>query len=275
VTLNMVTKRGTNEWRGSGRFITTTTPGRATLDFARATSPRRAAWNNNRRRRPPFRQGNRHRRHRDYGAELGGPIVATGCGSGPTTASRTSHLLTIPTSTDYTELDTYGAKLNAQLTSNNSLVGFYNYGDKIKIGRNAGPTRPQPTTWNQTGPTDIYKLEDTHIFGSNFYLTGMVSYVGGGFQLTPQGGLDGNPNSVTSDARHRASGRTTSCTTRPTVRRSRRSSTAATSSTPATSTTSSSSAPATARSRSSPSRPGRASRSCRHRRHLWLGTQRP
>jgi hypothetical protein len=40
-------------------------------------------------------------------------------------------------------------------------VGFYNYGDKIKNGRNAGPLRPQPTTWNQTGPTDIYKLEDT------------------------------------------------------------------------------------------------------------------
>ena len=68
---------------------------------------------------------------------------------------------------------------------------FYNYGDKIKNGRNAGPTRPQLTTWNQTGPTDIWKLEDTHVFSSSFFLTGMASYVGGGFQLTPQGGLDG------------------------------------------------------------------------------------
>jgi hypothetical protein len=30
------------------------------------------------------------------------------------------------------------------------------------------------------------KLEDTHIFSSNFYLTGLASYVNGGFQLAPQ-----------------------------------------------------------------------------------------
>ncbi|HET6618133.1 MAG TPA: TonB-dependent receptor [Gemmatimonadota bacterium] len=33
-----------------------------------------------------------------------------------------------------------------------------------------------------------YQLEDTHIFNSNFYLTGMTSYVNGGFQLAPQAG---------------------------------------------------------------------------------------
>ena len=41
----------------------------------------------------------------------------------------------------------------------------------------AGARRPEP-----------YKLEDTHIFSSSFYLTGMSSYVNGGFQLVPQGG---------------------------------------------------------------------------------------
>src|SRR5678815_779490 len=33
------------------------------------------------------------------------------------------------------------------------------------------------------------KLEDTHIFGSNFFLTGMYSESDGGFYLTPQGGI--------------------------------------------------------------------------------------
>ncbi|MEM6453753.1 MAG: hypothetical protein AAF772_01530, partial [Acidobacteriota bacterium] len=103
-------------------------------------------------------------------------------------------LLTLDDVSDFTELESYAAKLNAQLTPSNSAIAFYHYGDKVKIGRNAGPTRPQPTTWNQTGPTDIYKLEDTHIFSSSFYLTGMASYVGGGFALAPQGGGIGDPS---------------------------------------------------------------------------------
>ena len=61
----------------------------------------------------------------------------------------------------------------------------------MKIGRNAGPPRPQETTWDQSdfGPEPTaYKVEDTQIFGSNFYLTGMYSMVNGGFQLVPEGG---------------------------------------------------------------------------------------
>ena len=44
------------------------------------------------------------------------------------------------------------------------------------------------TTWNQTGPTELWKLEDTHIFGTSFYLTAMASKVEGGFALDPNGG---------------------------------------------------------------------------------------
>ena len=51
----------------------------------------------------------------------------------------------------------------------------------------------QETTWNQAkfgdDPT-AYELEDTHIFSSNFYLTGLYSIVNGGFQLVPQGGFN-------------------------------------------------------------------------------------
>ncbi len=55
-------------------------------------------------------------------------------------------------------------------------------------------TLPQETTWNKSrfGPDpNSYKIEDTHIFSSNFYLTGLYSKVNGGFQLTPQGGSGG------------------------------------------------------------------------------------
>ncbi|MDX1624450.1 MAG: carboxypeptidase-like regulatory domain-containing protein [Gemmatimonadota bacterium] len=41
------------------------------------------------------------------------------------------------------------------------------------------------TTWDQEGPTEIFKLEDTHVFSTSFFLTGLSSYVGGGFQAVP------------------------------------------------------------------------------------------
>ncbi len=49
----------------------------------------------------------------------------------------------------------------------------------------------QQTTWDPSrfgdDPT-AGKLEDTHIFSSNFYLTGLYSVVNGGFQLVPEEG---------------------------------------------------------------------------------------
>lgn len=193
VTLNMVTKRGTNEWRFSARYLLTDDSWQSSSDLSASEFPQSQLDNlaNNG---IQFTNSNRIVDVKDYGIEGGGPIVRDRVWFWGSYGVQKVDLLTTVTvaspngETDFTELESYAAKLNAQLSANNSLTGFYHYGDKIKIGRNAGPTRPGPTTWNQTGPTDIYKLEDTHIFNSNFYLTGMASYVGGGFQLVPQGG---------------------------------------------------------------------------------------
>ena len=190
VTLNMVTKRGTNEWRGSGRFIKADDSWQSDLEFSQGDLGSGQE---------EFNQGNRIVSVEDYGVEVGGPILRDKVWIWANYGKTEVDLLTIDDFSDFTELEDYGAKLNAQVTASNSLVGFYNFGDKIKLGRNAGPTRPQETTWNQTGPTDIYKLEDTHVFSSSFFLTGMASFVGGGFQLTPQGGLDGPPTTFDAD----------------------------------------------------------------------------
>jgi hypothetical protein len=195
VTLNMVTKRGTNQWRASGRFIYAEDSWQSDTDLDEGDLATAGPWNRNNAQ-PAFKQGNRIVSVEDYGADVGGPIVQDKLWIWANYGVQEVDLLTIADVSDFTELETYGAKLNAQLGSSNSATFFYNYGDKIKNGRNAGPTRPQETTWNQTGPTDIWKLEDTHIFASNFYLTGMASDVGGGFQLTPQGGLGGPTSEV-------------------------------------------------------------------------------
>src|SRR5437773_10097356 len=61
VQLNMVTKRGTNDFRGSGRYFYT--PGGYQAD---ATVPKEAA--------PYLAQANAIKFVRDFGGEVGGPI---------------------------------------------------------------------------------------------------------------------------------------------------------------------------------------------------------
>ncbi len=193
VAINMVTKRGTNEWRGSGRYLLTDEDWQSDLapdagDFA-APGP----WNRGNAQ-ARFKQGNRTQQVEDYGLEAGGALVTDRMWLWGSYGVQDIAALTIDDVTDLTELESSAAKLNVQLAKGNELVAFFHNGEKLKEGRDAGPLRPQPTTWNQDGPTTIYKLEDTHLFNSNFYLNGMASYVESGFGLTPQAGGVGDPS---------------------------------------------------------------------------------
>jgi hypothetical protein len=191
VVLNMVTKRGTNEWRGTARYYLTDQDYQSDLEFNEGDLGQAGAWNGNRAQ-TSFKQGNRIVSVEDYGGEIGGPIVRDRLWIWGSYGLQEVDLLTIADVSDFTELETFNLKLNAQITPANSATFFALNSDKVKIGRNAGPTRPQQTTWNQSkfgdDPTAA-KIEDTHIFSSNFYLTGLYSIVNGGFQLDPQGGL--------------------------------------------------------------------------------------
>ena len=192
VVLNMVTKRGTNEWRGSGRYLRPTTRAcQANLDFdQRRPRPGRPLERQPRPGRLQAGQPDRQRT-RTTAPRSAARSSRTACGSGAPTASSKIDLLTINDFSDKTTLKNWNAKLNAQIAPSNSATGFAFNSDKIKIGRNAGPPRPQETTWDQGnfGPEPTaYKVEDTQIFGTNFYLTGMYSKVNGGFQLVPEGG---------------------------------------------------------------------------------------
>ena len=190
VTLNMVTKRGTNDWRGSGRYYADDKGSQGNLDLDSSELGKPGPWNGNHTQQS-FKQGNRIEANKEWGAEVGGPVVRDRLWIWGSYSRQNIDLLTVNDFSDKTTLKDWNGKLNAQITPSNSATAFAFNGDKIKLGRNAGPLRPQETTWDQSnfGPSPTgYKAEDTQIIGSNFFVSGMYSVVNGGFQLAPEGG---------------------------------------------------------------------------------------
>src|SRR6185436_10035632 len=172
-TVNQVTKRGINEWRGQARYLRTD-----------------GAWQSDAVELEPGVVGNQIDTVEEYGADAGGPlwkdhlwIWASDGESDIKNIARGGQL-------DRTKLEDFNSKLNFQTGSQNSGVFHYWTNDKLKFGRGAGPTRAPETTLDQTTPQDIYKVEDTWIPGSSFYATALWSRDDGIFTLSPLGGLD-------------------------------------------------------------------------------------
>lgn len=199
VQINLVTKRGTNEFRGSARYLVTDDNWQSDPNVKSGDLGKAGPWNRNNAQ-PAFSRSNKIAKVEDYGGEVGGPILKDRVWIWASYAKNDVEKYALGLNNtlipDNTFLKTWVGKVNAQITQSTSFQGFYHEGDKIKFGRNAGPTRPKETTWNQTGPSPIWKAELTQLFGSNLFLTALYSEVEGGFQLVPQSGLNA-PDMVT------------------------------------------------------------------------------
>jgi len=190
VQLNMVTKRGTNEFKGSARLFNTShsyqsnpkIPVQAASYLARVNEINNIG---------------------DEGVEIGGPIWRDkvwfwGAFGEQKIDILTAALVAGERFRDKTTLKNENLKLNAQPSASNSLTVVDQYGAKIKLGRNVSTARFPETGWNQnnnygggagslTSPT-LWKIEDTQLLGPNLYLTGLYSKVQGGFQLIADNG---------------------------------------------------------------------------------------
>jgi hypothetical protein len=178
VTINQVTKRGTNEWQGNARFLRT--DGEYQSD-------------------PFLPQGNRIDQVDEYGLDVGGPLWRDHLWIwGSYGESDIRNLTPSPGSApdepasqlDRTVLRDSNFKLNFQTGASNSGVLHYWTNNKLKFGRDAGPRRAPETTLDQTTPQDIYKAEDTWVARPDLVLTVLASRDDGIFTLAPQGGLD-------------------------------------------------------------------------------------
>jgi len=179
VHLNMVTKRGNNELRGSGRWFWTDKQLQSD-----ATIPDEAT--------DYLGEGGHSIDHiDDYGIEAGGPIIrdklwAWGAYSGNNIDNFASGDVFVTA----TKLRNINAKLNAQLMPENNAEVFFMWAAKDVDGRGLSATRPIETARNQRGPGYIAKLQDTHVFSQNLYLTGTFAKIQNHWNQTPIGGRD-------------------------------------------------------------------------------------
>ncbi len=195
VVVNLVTKRGTNGWRGSGRYLLADSGLQSSSGFSESdfTPAQRRFLDETGRVFTP----NEIDEVSEWGLEAGGDIVEDrlwlwGAYGDQDVVNLVGGDLAPgeEPQPDATVLENSNLKLNAQVTAKSSATFQWSRAEKIKNGRDAGPQRPTETTWDQGGPTEVWKLEDTHLFSSDFYLTGLYSVVEGGFELVPRGGFD-------------------------------------------------------------------------------------
>ncbi len=180
--LNMVTKRGTNEVHGSARlfavdhhFQSDNLPDEAKTQVDSNGNP------------APLAAGNSINSVQDYGAEVGGPVWKDHMWLWGSYGRDQINLITAGGATDNTTLEDFNAKFNWQIVPSNSVDVWYLRSDKLKFGRNAGLTRPQETSWNQTLPQNTWKVADSQIVGSSLFLTAQYNGLNGNFTLDPQG----------------------------------------------------------------------------------------
>ncbi|HBL27996.1 MAG TPA: hypothetical protein DD490_14260 [Acidobacteria bacterium] len=190
IVLNMVTKRGTNQWRASGRFYYANDNLRSKLDIDKSELGQKGAWNRFTAQ-TDFKQGNRIDFLRDWGLEGGGPVLTDRLWVWGSYARPVIRKLTNEDYVDEELTTAWNLKANGTLRAGNTFTAFAWDDDKIKHGQGAGTLRPPETTWEKSDygsePT-AWKVEDTQVFSSSFYATALYSRVNGGFLLDPAGG---------------------------------------------------------------------------------------
>ena len=160
VTINVVTKRGTNEFHGAGRFTY------ASGNWQSTNTPQEA-----------IDQGistDRSRMLRDYGADVGGPIIRDKlwlwfAGSYQTISTNLTSDPGEPPPPSLVNLEPWSAKLNWQISNANSAQLYYQRSDRTESNTGLGPTFAPLAATQLTIPTNFYKVEDSHVFGSDLF----------------------------------------------------------------------------------------------------------
>jgi hypothetical protein len=184
VNLNFITRSGGNAMRGSGRFFVSDND----YQSNNVTPQLRAQGAGS---------GNPLKNIKDYGIEVGGPLLRNKAWfwgaygrqdievgvigflkAGATDREDPENL-----ETDLTLLENYNFKLNVQPAQPHRLSFLYTFSDKIRNARGAGPLNPPETTFRQSGPTPIYKAGHQWVLSDRLIVDTAYGFVDGGFRL--------------------------------------------------------------------------------------------
>ena len=175
--LNMQFKSGSNALSGAAHYLGTTESWQSNnlpdelIDLAGPTG-----------------KGNRMKELSDVGFDVGGPLVRDRWWAWGAFGRTDGTLFTLDGDDDRTLLENYAFKTTAQVNERVRPEFLYFRGNKTKNGRGASPLRAPETTWDQTGPTPLYKGQVNWIASDALVFNMRAGYVGNNFSLTPQGG---------------------------------------------------------------------------------------
>jgi Carboxypeptidase regulatory-like domain len=187
ITVNLITKSGSNVFKGSGRFYVTDDK----FESQNVTDDLR---------RQGAGAGNPIQNIKDFGFEVGGPLLRNrawfwGARSRNDIKVGVIGFLIDPAGdpndrnnlrTDLTRLDDYNIKLQYQESTGHKSTFFWSRGDKIRNARGVNSTTPIESAFKQRGPTDIYRIQHQWVVNNRLTLDGQFSHTAGGFRLDYQ-----------------------------------------------------------------------------------------
>jgi hypothetical protein len=188
--LNLVVKRGTNQFKGGvrGYFDNHSMESSNVPDELKALGVTPDTSDHN-------------KQISDYGFDLGGPILKDKAWFYGSYSVQDVQLVRRAGSlVDKTKLKNPDVKLNWQATKKDMISFLYFDGFKIKDGRSPGTTgilfdAPTATFHQDNAYTDsvfhgLWKIADDRVINSNMFLSAKYAYFNTGFTLDPEGGLD-------------------------------------------------------------------------------------
>jgi hypothetical protein len=188
VGINLVTKRGTNDFHGTARgYFTNHDLQSSNLPAALIGDPRLHGSDN----------GDHVSQIGDYGLDVGGPIVKDKLWFFGSYGNQDIRIVKFNQVPDKTLLKNYEGKINWQATGNDMVSILYFDGVKNKYGRpnplpgtneeTASHTRDQKGEYASPIP-GILKGEWNHVFGPSFVANVKYAHIDTGFGLVPEGG---------------------------------------------------------------------------------------
>lgn len=199
--INLVTKRGTNAFHGSARFLLAHNK----LSFGNVSDQSQSPYAQSKLATDPrlknkdgsYRdQGDHIQQIGEYGFDFGGPIIKDKLWFYGTYGKQDIRLERLNGTPDKTLLPSYNAKLNWQATSKTMVSAFYFVGNKQKFGRSPGSGLQEEdgVLFDQANestegglPPGLWKLQIDQTFSPNFFMSLKGAYYDTGFGFTTRG----------------------------------------------------------------------------------------